>query len=128
VVHHHDAVVHDHPVVHHESVVVNEVIRATPVGTATIIVEVPQDAKVFINGSETKATGTARQFVSKGLKGDASYEYSVRIVTGDSSLEQTKVVKLSRGGRETVKFDGATATAVKPAEPKSDAVATTAGG
>lgn len=120
--------IHDHPVVHHESVVVNEVIRATPVGTATIVVDLPQDAKVFINGSETKATGTTRQFVSKGLKGDVSYEYSVRIVTGDSSLEQTKVVKLSRGGRETVTFDAAAATAVKPAEPKPDTVATTVGG
>ncbi len=121
--HHHDAVVH------HESVVVNEVVRTAPSDTAKLVVELPKDAKVFINGSETKATGTSRQFISKGLKDGVAYQYDVRIVTADkeSPMEQTKVVKLTRGQTEIVRFDAATATAVKPAAPKPDAVAVTSG-
>jgi uncharacterized protein (TIGR03000 family) len=121
--HHHDAVVH------HETVVVNEVVRTAPADTAKLVVDVPKDAKVFINGSETTATGTSRQFISKGLKDGVTYQYDVRIVTADkeSPMEQTKVVKLTRGQTETVRFDAAAATAVKPAAPKPDAVAVTSG-
>lgn len=127
--HHHHTAMHDEPVEYHETVIVNEVVRTTPADTAKIVVDLPKDAKVFINGSETKATGSSRQFISKGLKDGITYQYDVRIVTADkeSPMEQTKIVKLSRGETETVRFDAATATAVKPASPKSDAVAATSG-
>lgn len=128
VYHRHPVVVHHHAPAY-EEVIVNEVVKTTPADTATIVVELPKDAKVFINGAETKATGSTRQFVSKGLKEGASYQYEVRIVTGDkdSPMEQTKVLKLARGQRKTVTFDAATATAVKPVPPKPDSVAATNG-
>lgn len=133
--HHHHPVEHHHPVVHHDEVVhhepvvrekiVSEVVRAEPADTAKIVVDLPKDAKVFINGEETTATGPSRKFISTGLADGVNYRYDVRIVTADKDapMEQTKTVTLARGQTETVRFDAGTATAVKPAAPTRDAVA-----
>ena len=46
--------------------------------SGVLTVWVPYDAKVTVNGLETKSTGSRRQFVSYGLKPGFSYKYVVR--------------------------------------------------
>ncbi len=43
-----------------------------------ISVSVPADAKVYINGYETKSVGTTRTYVSRGLAAGQRYKYEVR--------------------------------------------------
>jgi uncharacterized protein (TIGR03000 family) len=67
-------------------------------GVLTVVV--PADAKVYINGFETKSTGTVRQYVSYGLKQGASYRYEVRVVLAGN--EETRLVDLTAGQRFSV--------------------------
>ena len=47
--------------------------------TGYIQLTVPEDAVVFINGYQTKMTGTERQFVARGLEIGRSYEFEIRV-------------------------------------------------
>jgi len=46
--------------------------------SVVLTVWVPYDAKVTVNGMETRSTGSRRQFVSYGLQQGLSYKYVVR--------------------------------------------------
>jgi uncharacterized protein (TIGR03000 family) len=77
-----------------------------PADAALLSVEVPADAKIFVNGAKTSATGAVRQFLSRGLADGKQYEFTVRMIIdrdGQSS-EQTKVVSLAAGGRASLSF------------------------
>ena len=91
---------------------------AIPADAALLVVKLPADAKVFVNGSKTAATGDLRRYVSRGLESGKHYEYVVRMVVDRNGAEQeeTKVVSLAAGERKTVDFGG-TATAEKAAKP-----------
>jgi len=67
---------------------------------------VPYDAKVFINGLETRTPGSRRQYVSYGLLPGYRYKYEVRveIVRDGKILEDTKVVYLTAGSKEALAF------------------------
>jgi len=79
---------------------------AAPVDGALLVVEVPEHAKVFINGKETTTTGTVRNFISRGLTTDKKHTYVVRMVVDKEGkpTEKTKTVALAAGQRETVTF------------------------
>jgi len=67
--------------------------------SATITLNVPADAKVFINDYETSSTGAARQFVSHNLMAGYDYEYKIRveIIRQGQILEANRNVVLQSG-------------------------------
>ena len=71
-----------------------------------ITIWVPENAKVFVNGYETKSTGNLRQFVSYGLKPGMGYDYTIRavVVRDGRSIEESHTVKLVAGQRSAVAF------------------------
>lgn len=87
----------------------------TPAETSGILtVWVPYDARVTVNGLETKSTGSRRQFVSYGLKPGFSYKYVVHavIVRDGQTQEDTRTVVLTAGKIAAVAF-GFNASAVE---------------
>ena len=71
-----------------------------------LTVWVPYDAKVTVNGLETKSTGSRRQFVSYGLKPGLSYKYVVKaeVVRNGQTVEDTRTVTLTAGQITAVAF------------------------
>jgi len=71
-----------------------------------LTVWVPNDAKVTVNGIETRSSGSRRQFVSYGLKPGLSYKYVVRaqIVRNGQVVEDTRDVVLTAGRITAVAF------------------------
>lgn len=70
-------------------------------------VEVPPDARVFINESETESEGTQRSYVVSGAKSTARYDFVVRAeLQRDGELTTaTKTVRLSGGQTSSLSFD-----------------------
>ena len=62
--------------------------------SGVLTVWVPYDAKVTVNGLETRSTGSRRQFVSYGLKPGFSYKYEVQaeVVRNGQVQEDTRTV------------------------------------
>jgi len=82
-----------------------------PADAALLSVEVPAGATIYVNGAKTSATGTVRQYLSRGLAVGKRYEFSVRMTVdrdGQTS-EMTKVVSLAAGGRSSLSFNEASA-------------------
>jgi uncharacterized protein (TIGR03000 family) len=71
---------------------------------ALMTVLVPADAKVFVNGYETKSKGERRQYVSHGLQAGLSYNYQIRVVaTRDGKpVEENRTVTLTAGQQSSV--------------------------
>ena len=71
-----------------------------------LIVWVPYDAKVIINGLLTHSKGSRRQYVSYGLKPGFSYKYEIRAeaVRDGQLVEEVRTVVLTAGVRESVAF------------------------
>jgi uncharacterized protein (TIGR03000 family) len=71
-----------------------------------LTVWVPYDAKVTVNGLETRSSGSRRQFVSNGLKPGLSYKYVVRaqVVRDGQLVEDTRTVTLTAGQITAVAF------------------------
>lgn len=72
--------------------------------SALLTVIVPADAKVFVNGYETKSQGERRQYVSHGLQAGSSYNYQVRVVASRDGkpVEESRTVTLTAGQRSSV--------------------------
>ena len=81
---------------------------------AMLLVEVPENARILINGNSTALTGRLRTFATNGLADDERYEYEVTMVVeeGGRTREQTKTVWLVAGKEQKVSFDAAEATAI----------------
>ena len=76
-------------------------------GQAFVTVNVPADAKVFVNGMATTSTDTTRQYVSRGLVSGYNYTYEVRVeVTRDGRVvEETKTLNLRAGDNSELAFN-----------------------
>ena len=72
-----------------------------------LAVNVPAEAKIFVNGQATTSTGSNRQYVSRDLQNGMTYAYEVRaeIVRDGQTLEQTKTIDLRAGSTSTLDFD-----------------------
>ena len=72
-----------------------------------LLVSVPDDAKVLVNGSETTSTGSLRRFVSRGLQEGATYDYTVTMVVGDGEkpVEETQIISVMAGELSKVSFE-----------------------
>jgi uncharacterized protein (TIGR03000 family) len=74
---------------------------------AMINVNVPADAKVFVNGAATTSTGAQRQFVSRGLTSGNRYTYEVRaeMDRNGETVTETKSVTLAMGEQAQLAFN-----------------------
>jgi len=74
--------------------------------SALLSMWVPEEAKVFVNGYQTKSTGTHRQYISNGLKSGLAYAYEIRVVIerDGKPVEETRTVTLVGGQRTAVAF------------------------
>lgn len=73
---------------------------------ATLTVNVPGDARVFVNGVQTKSVGSERSYVSRGLQSGLNYTYEVRaeVERNGKLVEETKMVSLTAGRTARVAF------------------------
>lgn len=73
-----------------------------------LTVNVPADAKVFVNGLPTTSTGTMRTYVSRNLNPGQVYNYEVRteVVRDGKVVSDTKNVKLVAGQEYAMAFRG----------------------
>lgn len=71
-----------------------------------LTVSVPSDAKVTINGMETRSTGSQRQFCSLGLEPGRRYPYVVRaqVVRNGQVQEDTRTAILTAGQSASLNF------------------------
>lgn len=88
-------------------------------GEAAIHVDVPADARVFVNDNLTTSTGSDRQYVSRGLAEGMSYSYKLRVEfqrDGEAVVEN-KTVRLQAGQTVDLSFGAGEPTlAAEPAK------------
>ena len=84
----------------------------TPETSGVLTVLVPSDAKVTVNGLETRSNGSRRQFVSYGLQPGFTYKYVVQaqVVRNGQVQEETRTVTLTAGDITAVAFGFNTAS------------------
>lgn len=82
-----------------------------------LTVQVPAEARVFINGKETSSLGATRVFTAKGLTPGKKYDFVVKMQTtrDGKSLEEVKKIALAVGERDTIALAGQPVTAAQTA-------------
>jgi uncharacterized protein (TIGR03000 family) len=72
-----------------------------------LAVNVPEDARIYVNGQATTSTGSSRQYVSRDLQTGFNYTYEVRaeVVRDGRAIEQVKKVDLRAGETANLAFD-----------------------
>ena len=80
-----------------------------------LAVNVPEDAKIYVNGNATSSTGSERQYVSRELQRGFNYTYEVKaeVVRDGQTIEQVKTVNLRAGQTAELAFDFAAADNVE---------------
>jgi uncharacterized protein (TIGR03000 family) len=75
--------------------------------SGSLLVTLPADAKLFVNGKETVSKGNTRQFASKGLTPGYRYPYSLKAVLNVDGQEvvRTRQVSLRAGETNQLAFD-----------------------
>src|SRR5262249_27822524 len=70
-------------------------------------VNVPEDAKIYVNGQATTSTGESRQYVSPDLASGFNYDYEVRaeVVRDGRTVEQVKKIDVRAGETANLAFD-----------------------
>ena len=73
---------------------------------ATFDIQVPEDARVFVNDIATKTPGENRRYVSHGLKTGYRYTYRVRaeVIRNGKAIQETQTVKLQAGQTGLLNF------------------------
>lgn len=75
--------------------------------TAMVIVNLPADAKVFLNGKETQSTGSKRTYVTPRLQTGKDYSYEVRaeLSRDGQTVTESRRVTFQAGSRVNVSFE-----------------------
>jgi uncharacterized protein (TIGR03000 family) len=81
---------------------------AIPGDEVQIVVSVPSDAKVLVNGNPTTSTGATRRFVSRDLNPSESYRFEIQATytVDGKEVTQSRTVIARAGGTEQIAFDG----------------------
>ena len=76
-------------------------------GSGTLIVRLPEDAKLIVNGRSTTSVGSTRQFVSNGLQAGLQYPYSLQatMTVNGREIVKTHELRLESGDLREVDFD-----------------------
>jgi uncharacterized protein (TIGR03000 family) len=71
-----------------------------------LYVQVPESAKVFINGKATSSTGATRHYVSRGVEAGSSYRFEIRAEVGEGEQKQVeeRSLVIAGGRRESVQI------------------------
>lgn len=74
--------------------------------SASFVVKVPADAKVFVNDLATTSTGAERRYTSRGLLPGHTYTFNVRVeyARDGQPVTETKVVRLTAGSSDELAF------------------------
>jgi uncharacterized protein (TIGR03000 family) len=74
---------------------------------AVLSLELPANAKVYINDRLTKTDGTTRSYVSRNLKNGKDYRYRVKAVVekDGKTIVRSRVVQMRTGIKKTVKLN-----------------------
>jgi uncharacterized protein (TIGR03000 family) len=77
---------------------------------ATIVVSLPADARLFVDGAPTTSTSERRALISPVLEFGSTYVYTVRaeVVRDGRTVEQTQQVTVRSGEATPVRFDFST--------------------
>jgi len=91
--------------------------RAPEADKVILAVEVPADAKVFINGLATRSTGERRQYFARVPSAEQAYQFDVRteVLRDGQTLVQTESVRLRSGERTVLRWDSDRATVAESA-------------
>ncbi|QEG24168.1 TIGR03000 domain-containing protein [Mariniblastus fucicola] len=78
-----------------------------PRGKAILSLDVPKDAKVFINDKLTRTSGTTRSYVSRNLIRGKEYRYRVKVVSevDGKDVVKSRVVTMRGGEQNEVAFN-----------------------
>ncbi|MCH2177893.1 MAG: TIGR03000 domain-containing protein [Mariniblastus sp.] len=83
--------------------------RYRPAGQrdAVLKIDLPMEAKVWINGQETTTVGSLRSFVSRNLEPDKDYKFAIKAVVSKDGrdIAMRRKVTLKAGVTKSVKFD-----------------------
>ncbi|MEX0586541.1 MAG: TIGR03000 domain-containing protein [Pirellulales bacterium] len=85
-----------------------------PTAASTLLtVNVPADAKIYVNGKLTSTPGTQRQYISRDLSPGYRYTYRVKaeINQDGKKLTETKTVEIRAGESKAIGFDFGSAIA-----------------
>jgi uncharacterized protein (TIGR03000 family) len=76
--------------------------------TALLIVNLPEDARIFLNGQATKSTGARRSYVTPKLQPGKEYTYEVRaeMTVNGRQVSETRQVTFAVGRQVRVSFAG----------------------
>ena len=93
-------------------------------GSSTLMVSVPADAKVLVNGRTTSSTGEVRKYTFAGPKQDAPFRCQVRVefVHDGTPVSYEKTISIAAGQTGTLSFGApqpktaSKATSVRPEE------------
>ncbi|HWA97831.1 MAG TPA: TIGR03000 domain-containing protein, partial [Pirellulales bacterium] len=79
----------------------------TSINSATLIVSVPADAKVYVNGKLTTSTGTLRRYVSNNLEPGFTYTYELRAerTVEGKPVTETQLIKVRAGQTADLAFN-----------------------
>jgi len=77
--------------------------------SATIVVQLPADAKVFFDDNPTTSTGSTRYFVTPSLEAGKEFSYSVKVESMQDGKARSEVKKVTvrAFSTTTVAFSGA---------------------
>jgi uncharacterized protein (TIGR03000 family) len=72
-----------------------------------ISVNVPAEARIYVNGNPTQSTGSSRQYVSRGLVPGRqyTYEFKAEVNVNGKTVSDTQVVRLTAGEQTQVAFN-----------------------
>ncbi len=72
---------------------------STATNNALLTVDVPAEAKIFVNDRPTTSTGPVRQYISRDLQPGTTYSYKVRAeyMRDDKPVSEEKTVQLTAG-------------------------------
>jgi uncharacterized protein (TIGR03000 family) len=89
---------------------------SAPADRAILNLQVPADATVWVQGTQTKQTGTERTFVSPSLTPGLDYTYTVKAQwkAGDKTIEQSQNITVRPGERSGLLFLSGNETAKLP--------------
>jgi uncharacterized protein (TIGR03000 family) len=78
----------------------------TPANQTTVVVTLPADARLFVDGQQLNLTGAVRQFRTPDLKPGTKYAYTIKIEVdrAGKSVDQTQTVNLEPGKTAQVHF------------------------
>lgn len=76
-------------------------------GTGYLQMTVPENAVVYINGYETKMTGSERRFAARNLEAGVSYRFEIKVVVRENgqTLTDTQTAVLLPGTTMSVAFN-----------------------